>query len=159
MFEILKQEKQKIREEQEETPDEKNAEAVDRLVKENRRKRSEIAENLFVLCDDRVLSHFWWPSLQEREEHWKHWKATPIPQRLTDPTLATPWDFESMVDSLLTGEYEFLSCHLLAPETGVLVFLPDSLPYGSSDAMKALIEAFDCELIGAELGIGYISYE
>jgi hypothetical protein len=64
-----------------------------------------------------------------------------------------------MVDSLLSGEYELLSCHLLTPNTGVLVFLPYSLPYGSSDAMKALIEAFDCKMIGANLGSIYTSYE
>jgi hypothetical protein len=159
IFEVLKQEKQKILEAYEDTSDGGNDEALDRLVKEDTRKRNEIAENLFVLFDDRALGHFWWPTMQEREEHWKRWKATPIPQRFADPTLETPWGFSSMVDSLLTGEYGFLSCHLLAPDTGVLVFLPYSLPYGSSDAMKALIEAFDCEVIGAELGTGYILYE
>ena len=159
IFEILKQEKQKILAGYEERPDEENDEESAHLIEEERQKRDEIAENLFVLFDDRALNHFWWPTKQEMEDHVKRWKATPLPQRFTDPALETPWDFSSMVDSLLTGEYEFLSCHILASDAGVLVFLPYSLPYGSSDAMKALIEAFDCEVIGAELGGGYISYE
>jgi hypothetical protein len=159
IFEILKQEKQKIFEWYDSIPDDENDEVSDRLDKEGMRKRDEVAENLFVLFDDRAIAHFWWPTMQEREEQWKRWKATPIPQRFTDPALDHLWDFSSMVDSLLTGEYELLSCRLLAANTGVLTFLPYSLPYGSSDAIKALIEAFDCEVIGAEVGYGYVSYE
>ncbi len=63
-----------------------------------------------------------------------------------------------MIDSLLTGEYELLSCKSLTSEIGILTFSPYSLPYGGSGAMKALIQSFDCEIIGEEAGEGYISY-
>jgi hypothetical protein len=56
-----------------------------------------------------------------------------------------------MIDSLLTGEYELLSCKLLTSDVGVLSFFPYSLPYGGSDAMRVLIQSFGCEIIGEEL--------
>jgi regulator of sigma D len=73
IFEILKQEKQKILESYENRPDEEIDEESDRQIEEDRQKWNEITENLFVLFDDQALAHFWWPTKQEREEHYKLW--------------------------------------------------------------------------------------
>ena len=62
-----------------------------------------------------------------------------------------------MIDCLMNGEYELLSCRLLTSDIGVFVFLPYSLPYGGTECMKVFIEAFDFEIIGEENGTGYIS--
>lgn len=141
IFEILKQEKPKI-------------------PQEDRQRRDimidKITDDIFDLFDEQSLRSFWWPSKQEINNHVKRWQASAIPQRFTDPTLKTPWDFSSMIDSLLTGEYELLSCKLLTSEIGVLTFSPYSLPYGGSGAMKALIQSFDCEVISEETGEEHI---
>jgi hypothetical protein len=159
IFEILKQKKQKIiKEIYNASDDDGDDEEVDRQVEENKRKRDAITDSLFDLFDEQALSHFWWPSNKDWEEYWQRWNSTPGPQRFTDPALEHPWDFASMVDSLLSGEYEFLSCQLIEPDIGVLVFGIYSWPYGSSDAIKALVEAFDCNIVGADLGVGYVSY-
>src|SRR5579884_3655926 len=145
-FDVLKQEKQKILEELAHDADEEDDEEVDRRVEEKKRKEDAIANTLFDLFDEQALSHFWWPSQQDWEAYLRRWNSTPIPQRFTNPTFDHPWDFSSMVDSLLSGEYAFVSCHLLESNVGVLIYLIDSWPYGSSDAIKALIEAFDGEM-------------
>jgi len=150
-FEFLKQEKLQqlevtLGEEDDET--ENNQEqTLQRLV-----------DTLFDLFDERALAHFWWPSQQELDAYAKQWQATPVPQRFTDPTLEHPWDFESMVDCFLNGEYELVSCSLWTPDTAVLEFAPFAFPYGGTGCMKALIEAFDFEVIGEDDGTGYVSY-
>ncbi|QBD83592.1 hypothetical protein EPA93_25475 [Ktedonosporobacter rubrisoli] len=78
-----------------------------------------------------------------------------MPQRFTNPSLKTSWAFESMIRCFLDGEYELISCRLLTSDTGVLAFDPFSFPYGGTDCMKALIEAFDFQVIGEDNGTGY----
>ena len=132
------------------------------LPQEDTQKRNimidKITDDIFDLFDEQSLHSFWWPSNQEVSDYVRRWQETPVSQRLTDPAFKTPWDFSSMIDSLLTGEYELVSCQLLTPILGILVFSPYSLPYGGSGAMKALIQSFDCEILGEEAGEGYISY-
>lgn len=147
VFEVLKQEKQKICEEEANIPEPESDEEIDRFVEEGNRKRKKFAEKLFVLCDDRALSHFWWPTVQERNEYWKQWETTPKSQRYSDLSLKRPWDFSSMVDAVLQAEYELLSCRMLTEDLGRLVYFSFGWPYGGSDALKALIEAYDCEII------------
>lgn len=149
-FEILKQEKLDLlagtfETEIAETEDNEE-EGLQRLV-----------DALFEVFDEQALSHFWWPSQQERDAYWKRWWATPVPQRFTDPTLETPWVFESMIGSFLSGEYELVSCRLRTPDTGVIEFSPFAFPYGGTGCMKALIEAFDFRIIGEDDGTGYVS--
>jgi hypothetical protein len=149
-FEILKQEKLKylaeIFEDDGAQENNNHEQALRKLV-----------EVLFDLFDEQALAHFWWPSKQEHQDYWQRWSATPVPQRFTDPALKTPWDFESMIDSFLNGEYELLSCRLLTSDTGVLEFLPFSFPYGGTGCMKALSEALDFQVIGEDDGTGYVS--
>lgn len=150
-FEILKQEKLKYLAEifEDDGAQENNSheQALRKLV-----------EVLFDLFDEQALAHFWWPSKQEHQDYWQRWSATPVPQRFTDPALNPPWDFESMIDSFLNGEYELLSCRLLTSDTGVLEFLPFSFPYGGTGCMQALIEALDFQVIGEDDGTGYVTY-
>jgi hypothetical protein len=150
-FEILKQEKLQqlavmFREEDGETENNKE-QTLQKLV-----------DTLFDLFDEQALAHFWWPSQQERDAYWKQWRTTPVPQRSTDPTINHTWDFESMVDCLMNGEYELVSCSLWTSDRGVLEFSPFAFPYGGTGCMKALVEAFDFEVIGENDETGYVSY-
>jgi hypothetical protein len=159
-FEILKQEKLKYlqvtfeqaAEEQENEGDEQAFSNIHEKI------LHDLMETFFDLLDERALSHFWWPSKQESQNYWQRWAATPEQQRFTDPTMRIPWDFESMIDCLLNGEYELTACRLLARDMGVLEFSPFSFPYGGTGCMKAFIEAFDCPIIGEDNGTGYVSY-
>ncbi len=117
-----------------------------------------LVEVLFDLFDEQTLAHFWWPSKQEHQDYWQRWSATPAPQRFTDPTREIPWDFESMIHCFLNGQYEFLSCRLLTSDTGIFEFMPFAFPYGGTGCMKALIGAFDFQIIGEDNGTGYVSY-
>jgi hypothetical protein len=158
-FEILKQEKFKLNEilneDNEEQANNQEEEQVNGYHEHVLRK---LAEVLFDLFDQHILAHFWWPSEQERQDYWQRWWATPVPQRFADPTLQTPWNFESMIDSFLNGEYELVSCRLLTSDTAVLEFLPFGFPYGGTGCMKTLVEVFDFQVIGEDDGTGYVSY-
>jgi hypothetical protein len=107
-----------------------------------------LVDILFDLFDEQALAHFWWPSKQECQDHWRRWQVTPAPQRLTDPTLNHLWDFESMIDCFLNGEYELVACRLLTSDTGILEFSLFRFPFGGTGCMKALVEAFGCQVIG-----------
>ncbi len=86
-------------------------------------------------------ARFWWPTEAERDDWNRRWFSTPVPQRWTDPSLVTPWDFGSMIDAFRNGEYELLRCERVSEAAGHLSFEPQAWPYGGSGCMKALIEA------------------
>lgn len=91
--------------------------------------------------DEQALSHFWWPTPAEAKEHSGRWFAIPVPERLTDPSLETPWDFDSLIDAFANGEYELVGVRRNG-EHARIEFSPDAFPYGGSGCMQRLIEAF-----------------
>lgn len=125
VFEILKQAKQTLLVQGE------SHEMIEQLI-----------DMLFDLLDDQVLSHFWWPSRQ---------------QRLTDVALKHPWDFEAMVESFMNGDYELVACSNYVSDVGIFEFFPYGFPYGDTESMKALIRAFDFIVTGEDDGTGYVS--
>jgi hypothetical protein len=101
--------------------------------------------------DQEARRQFWWPSDAERED-WKcRWFATPTPERFTDPSLKTPWDFGSMIDAFQNGDYDLLRCERVSERVGRLVFEPHNWPYGGTGCMRALVESFGHRVI-AESG-------
>ncbi|MFW5740566.1 MAG: hypothetical protein ACOC1F_09390 [Myxococcota bacterium] len=97
--------------------------------------------------DDAALATFWWPSPSELDDWCRRWEATPVPERFTDPSLKTPWDFASMIEAILNGEYELVSCDKVTERTGRLVYYPFAFPFGGTGALKALLGAFGCTAI------------
>lgn len=161
-FEILKQGKLKLDEILSEDDKEQASKQGEEQAKDYHERHERVLQQLvgvlLDLFDQQALAHFWWPSEQELQDYWQRWWATPVPQRFTDPTLETTWGFESMIDSFLNGEYELLFCRLLTSDTAVLEFLPFAFPYGGTGCMRALVEAFDFQVIGEDDGTGYVSY-
>ncbi|MEP0768680.1 MULTISPECIES: hypothetical protein [unclassified Coleofasciculus] len=104
--------------------------------------------------DDEALSHFWWPTEDERVEHYRRWFATPVEQRWTDPSLETPWDFESMIYAFKDGEYQLTACRMISADKARLEFYSYAYPYGSTGCMEALIEAFGFFVIAENDGTG-----
>ncbi|MEH7459022.1 hypothetical protein CON65_11245 [Bacillus pseudomycoides] len=90
--------------------------------------------------DEDVLKQFWWPTEEELHNHWILWEQTPVEERLREPKLETPWDFESMIDTFACGEYELVFCEKVSNNIGRIEFYPNAWPYGGSDVFRALIE-------------------
>jgi hypothetical protein len=95
-------------------------------------------------------AHFWWPTEAEQQDWLKRWQSTPVDQRYSDPSLQAPWHFGSMIEAFRNGDYALVACTKLSDMIGRLEFRPFGWPYGGTDCMKALIEAFDLEVIGED---------
>ncbi|MEH2273786.1 MAG: hypothetical protein V7K40_02935 [Nostoc sp.] len=108
--------------------------------------------------DHKALSHFWWPSEEEETEHLRRWFATPVEQRWTDPSLETPWGFESMFDAFQNGEYQLVACSMVSADRARLEFEPFSYPYGGTGAIQALVESFDFVILAEDDGTGYTKF-
>jgi hypothetical protein len=92
--------------------------------------------------DEDARSHFWWPSPEELKDWERRWFSTPVPDRFTDESLKTPWDFGSMIEAFRNGDYELVDCERITKKTGRLSFDPDGWPYGGTGCMRALVESF-----------------
>lgn len=99
-------------------------------------------DNWLAFFDAQSRAAFWWPTPEEREDWTRRWFATPVPERFTDPSLVTPWDFGSMIDAFRNGDYDLVGCERISPHAGRLVFNPLGWPYGGTGCMRALVEAF-----------------
>jgi len=93
--------------------------------------------------DTRALSHFWWPTAAELQDWERRWFSTPVRKRFTDPSLQKPWDFMSLFDAFKNGDYELYTIERNSDGAAALPFKPHGHPYGGTDCMRALIEAFD----------------
>ena len=100
--------------------------------------------------DEDARSRFWWPPAEERDDWVRRWSSTPVPERFTDPSLETPWDFGSMIDAFRNGEYDLLGRRRVSATAGRLEFDPHAWPYGGTDCMCALVEAFGHRVTGDE---------
>jgi hypothetical protein len=92
--------------------------------------------------DQEPRLRFWWPTAAEKEDWARRWFAAPVPQRFTDPTLVTPWDFGSMINAFRNGDYDLVSCERQSERIARLTFNSHGWPYGGTRCMRALLEAF-----------------
>ena len=69
--------------------------------------RWEDADGHALFTEDQLKS-FWWPSPEELEAWNAFWFSTPLAQRHGPDMPHPPWDFGSMIDAILQGEYELL---------------------------------------------------
>lgn len=98
--------------------------------------------------DQEALSYFWQPTKEEKQDWLRRWQATPVPQRMTDPSLQPKWSFGSMLDAFRNGEYELVRCVQKSPDRGRLEFIPYAWPFGGTGCMRVLLEAFGCRVVG-----------
>ncbi len=97
--------------------------------------------------DAAARAHFWWPTPAEIEDWRQRWFNTPVANRLTDPSLRTPWIFGAMIEAFKNGEYKLLGCQKISDSLGRFEFSSYAHPYGGTGCMRALIEAFDLRVI------------
>lgn len=101
------------------------------------------------------LMRFWAPSPEEMAAWQKAWLSTPVPIRFNDQSLQTPWDFDSMIDAIQNGEYSLVGIREITEGQARLEFDPEAYPFGGTESLQALIEAFGHEIIGVDDGTGY----
>jgi hypothetical protein len=109
------------------------------------------AASWLELFDEAAKATFWWPTPEEHAEHMRRWFATPVETRFTDPSLDTPWGFDSLIGAFEDGDYELLACRQVTDKLGRLEFDPYGWPFGGTGCMRALIEAFGGRVV-AESG-------
>lgn len=94
-------------------------------------------ENLF---DESALKSFWWPSEDERKEWEITWFGTPYQERHKIPP--TRWHFGSLIETLLNNEWMLIGTRKLTNNEAVIEFSPHAYPFGGTDCLVALAEAF-----------------
>jgi hypothetical protein len=63
-----------------------------------------------------------------------------------------------MIEAFKNGEYELISCELVSSDMAQLEYNPLAFPYGGTDPIKALVEAFGFHVVGEKNGPDYIRY-
>src|SRR5687768_439486 len=129
------------------------------LIKDKQAKLFRSEAEWLQLFDEKALSYFWWPTEEELALWKKLWDATPWDKRDLELELERPWDFASMIGAFEDGEYELKECIRVGPAKGRLVFHALAWPYGGTECMDALIEAFGGKVTAKDDGTGYYEYE
>lgn len=101
------------------------------------------------------LAAFWWPTDTELKQWNVFWFSTPLPHRHSAEMPTPPWDFGSMVDAILTGEYNIVGVRRMGSDRARLEFDPHAYPFGGTGAFRALVGAFGHEIIGFDDGTGF----
>lgn len=115
-------------------------------------------EELLQLFDAESLGHFYWPEKGERIQRLQDLRTRPVVITPTEETLSRMWDFDSLIDAFVNGEYELLDCELTDSGNARLNFYAHAYPYGGVGCMVALVEAFGCTVTGIEDGTGFVSF-
>ena len=84
-------------------------------------------------------------------------RTRPIIETPTEDSTGLTWDFDSLIDAFVNGEYVLLSCEKMEGSTARLNFDALAYPYGGVGCMVSLVEAFDCIVTGIEDGTGFVS--
>ncbi len=106
--------------------------------------------------DNAALERFWWPTREDMAAYTAKWQAASVEDREQNPLLSPPsWDFESLFAAFEEGDYDLISCELISNNLGELRFEPHGYPYGGTDCMHMLIQAFGFSVVGEDDGTGY----
>jgi len=101
-------------------------------------------------------TEFWWPTEAERERWSAFWLATPLPKRHSPEMPMPPWDFGSMIDAILDGEYELIGVTLVGSGRARFEIDPCAYPYGGISAIRTLVRAFGHTITSFDDGTGRV---
>lgn len=101
---------------------------------EERIDSAEIADILGAV----VETNFWHPTPEELRAWQARWESTPVDRRFNDPSLVTPWDFESWVEAIENAEIAYLRLQIQQDGTGVIEFEQLAMPSGGLEATKEM---------------------
>jgi hypothetical protein len=97
-------------------------------------------EDIRRLLGSVVDEKFWHPTEEERQDWQRRWDSTPVEKRFTDPSLKTPWDFDSWVDALENAEIQYLRLSIEQDGHGVLEFDQLACPSGGIESSEEIIK-------------------
>ena len=145
--------------------DETSLASVERVVqlfreeaKSEKKRTDEEWKALFkALFNEQSLKYFWWPSAEELEEWKALWLGTHYTKRHLLPR--TRWHFGSFIETVRTNEWELLGVKRLPDGQAEIEFMSYSYPFGGTDCLVALAEAFGNEVIERDDGTGPLPYE
>lgn len=103
-----------------------------------------------ALFDEQAQLFFRQPTEDDDQAWLSRWLATPVAKRATDPNLKRRWSLSSLIESFKNGEFEIISCQMVSPERARLTFSPFAWPYGGTEGMRILLEAFGFQLLPEE---------
>lgn len=109
----------------------------------------------FFESSDRTM--FSWLSEEDSKRWNEYWFSTPLPQRHSPEMPSPQWDFGSMVDAILNGDYDIIGIRCLDSNLARLEFDPHGYPYGGTGSIRALIRAFGHKITGFDDGTGFTS--
>ena len=112
-------------------------------------------EKLLTFFDAESLNYFYWPPEDERRQRLEDLQTRPILITPADQVAGQQWDFDSLIEAFVNGEYNLLSCEMLDDHNARLSFFSLAYPYGGVGCMVGLIEAFDGVVTGVDDGTGY----
>lgn len=107
-------------------------------------KKSPLSESTDVCADTEAII---------REPAWIDLLDTEAIQNVT----SDGWDLESMLDSILNGEYSLVSLSFDSG-SGRLVYDPLTYPFGGTDSLKALVTTFGFEVAHDSFHDGYVEW-
>ena len=116
------------------------------------------SEDMLKLFDAESLNHFYWPPDDVRRQRREDLRTRPIILTPTEQATGLTWDFDSLMDAFINGEYNLLSCEMAGPGKARMSFYALAYPYGGVGCIVALIEAFGGVVTGIEDGTGFISF-
>lgn len=68
------------------------------------------------------------------------------------------WSLPDMIFAFQNGEYELVACRMITSRQARLEFFPFAFPYGGTECMKVLIEAFGFQITGENNGTAHVHY-
>jgi len=115
-------------------------------------------EEMLKFFDIESRSHFYWPPDDARRQRLEDLRTRVVLETPTEQATGLTWDFDSLMDAFVNGEYNLLSCEIIHDGKARLNFYSLSYPYGGVGCMAALIEAFGGVVTGIDDGTGFVSF-
>ena len=97
-------------------------------------------EEIRQLLGSVVEEKFWHPTEEELKDWQRRWDSTPVEKRFTDPSLKTPWHFDSWIDALESAEIQYLRLSVEQDGHGVLEFDQLACPSGGIEASEEIVK-------------------
>jgi hypothetical protein len=113
-------------------------------------------DELLEFFDDESLSKFYWPPDDVRRQRLEDLRTRPIIIAPTEQTAGLQWDFDSLIEAFVNGEYNLRNCEMVDDHNARLTFYALAYPYGGVGCMVALIEAFGGTVTGIDDGTGFV---
>jgi hypothetical protein len=114
-------------------------------------------EELIRFFDAESLRHFYWPADDVRRQRLEDLRTRPVIETPTERSPGLTWDFDSLIDAFVNGEYNLLSCEMTKDRKSRLTFDSLAYPYGGVGCMVALVEVFGGVVTGIDDGTGFVA--